>query len=69
MIACLLVALAIWFFGYGLWEHDWRILLASSALAIIWPLISSEVVRIAGERRQRELLDYLWNDDDLSGSA
>jgi hypothetical protein len=56
-------------FGYGLWEHDWKILVAAALLAIIWPLISEEVLQVGKKRRHRELLDYLWDDDDLSGSA
>lgn len=67
-MARLVQAIAIWFFGYGLWEHDWRILVASGILAFIWPLIGDDVTR--NERRQRELLDRLWDDDDdLSESA
>jgi hypothetical protein len=68
-MGCLLAGVALWMFGYGLWEHDWRILLASAAIALIWPLISDGVGGVAGKRRHRQLLDYLWDDDDLSGSA
>ena len=68
-MGCLISSVAIWFFGYGLWEHDWRILFASTLLAVVWPMIRDEAASAREERRQRELLDRLWDDDDLSGSA
>lgn len=64
-----LIGASLWFLGYGLWQHDWRIIVASAALGLVWPLISDEVMYVAKERRHRELLDYLWDDDDLSESA
>lgn len=63
-MGCLVSAVAIWFFGFGLWTHDWRILFASALLACIWPLIKDEVFLVAERRHHEELLDYLWDDDD-----
>ena len=66
-MSAILLSLSVWFFGYGLWEHDWKILVASALVAVIWPLIADGVV---DERSHRELLDKLWDDDDdLSRSA
>lgn len=68
-MGCLIAAAAIWFLGFGLWQHDWRIIVASAVLAVTWPLIADEVT-FGEERRRRELLDQLWDDDDdLSESA
>jgi hypothetical protein len=69
MMGCFLVGSAIWFLGYGLWQHDWRIILVSVLLAVIWPLIQDQVVSVAEERRHQQVLDRLWDDDDLSDSA
>ena len=66
-MGCLLQAFAVWMFGYGLWEHDWRILFASALVALIWPLIHDEVMHAderKAERQHHELLDRLWDDDD-----
>ena len=50
---------------YGLWMHDWRTIAAGILVGILWPMIALEV----DERHERRLLDHLWDDDDLSGSA
>jgi len=46
------------FLAYGLWAHDWSIIIAAITLAIVWPLVAADV------KRHR-----LWADDDLSESA
>jgi len=42
--------------AYGLWVHDWQTILASLAVAVIWPLIRDDVGS-AGE------LERAWGDD------
>ncbi len=61
----LLFILAILLLCYGLWAHDWTTIIASVAVAVIWPIIENDV----RFRQQRTLLDKLWDDDDLSDSA
>ncbi len=61
----LLFVLAILLLCYGLWAHDWTTIIASIAVAVIWPIIENDV----RFRQQRTLLDKLWDDDDLSDSA
>jgi hypothetical protein len=67
MMTGFVCGVAVWFFGFGLWEHDWRILLCSALVAFCWPLLEADVY---SDRRHRQLLDRLWDDDDdLSSSA
>ncbi len=61
----LIFVFAIVLLAYGLWAHDWTTILASIAVAVIWPIIENDV----RFRQQRTLLDKLWDDDDLSDSA
>ncbi len=61
----LIFILAIILLCYGLWAHDWTTIIASVAVAVIWPIIENDV----RFRQQRTLLDKLWDDDDLSDSA
>ncbi len=61
----LLFILAILLLCSGLWAHDWTTIIASVAVAVIWPIIENDV----RFRQQRTLLDKLWDDDDLSDSA
>jgi len=58
----LLYSLAFYAVIVGLWDHDWRLILAGAAVAVIWPLISADL------EHEREL-DRLWDDDDLADSA
>ncbi len=51
--------------AYGLWAHDWTLIVASFGLLLVWPIIA-EGVEDSSRRRE---LDRLWDDDDLSGSA
>jgi hypothetical protein len=53
------------FLAYGLWAHDWSIIVSALTLAVVWPLVAADVKR----HTERELLDRLWADDDLSESA
>lgn len=58
------------FISIGLWNHDWTVIVAALVLGLIWPLIADEVYEVREERRKRELLDRLWDDDgDLPRSA
>ncbi len=38
-----LYGLAVWAVLAGLWDHSWRLILAGVAVAVIWPLIGSDV--------------------------
>lgn len=60
---------SVLFFVYGLWTHDWKVLVASVVLAVIGPLVAHEASDARRARRHRRHLDRLWSDDDLSGSA
>jgi hypothetical protein len=62
------VIFSVSFLAYGLWAHDWTTIIASAAMAAVWPFIASGVL-MERERAERELLDRLWDDDDLSESA
>jgi hypothetical protein len=62
MSASVLIGLALWLLGAGLWLHDWRLILAGAVTAVVWPLIAPDV------SHEREL-DELWNEDDLSDSC
>ncbi len=42
-----LYGLALWAIIIGLWDHSWQLILAGFTVAIIWPLISSEVEDVA----------------------
>ena len=55
-----LTLLALIMLAYGLWTHDWRLILAAGSVAAIWPLISADPDAIEHE----ELLDRLWDDDE-----
>lgn len=64
----LLAGAGLWVFLAGVWEHDWRLILAGLAVSAIWPLIDAHVESAAHER----VLDELWDDgddDDLARSA
>lgn len=68
VMAASTTVLGVWFLGFGLWEHDWRILAGAVILMVVGPLVAEDA-RITREgRRQRERLDRLW-DDDPSDSA
>ncbi len=38
-----LYGLAVWAILVGLWDHSWRLILAGILVAVIWPLIGSDV--------------------------
>ncbi len=38
-----LTGIVIWAVILGLWEHDWRLILAGVATAVVWPLVQGEV--------------------------
>jgi hypothetical protein len=56
----LLTVTALLLLADGLWNHDWRLILASLAVAAIWPLISADVYEDA---EHEQLLDRLWDDE------
>ena len=62
------VLFAVSFLACGLWNHDWTTIIASLVMVLVWPLIAPEIL-MEKERTERELLDRLWDDDDLSESA
>jgi hypothetical protein len=39
----------------GLWQHDWRLILAGVSVATVWPLISADIYD--------DELDELWRDE------
>jgi hypothetical protein len=47
--------------GYGLWTHDWRVIVAAVAILCVWPLIHESVFE---ERNRERELDRLWDDAD-----
>jgi hypothetical protein len=49
-----LTILAIAMLADGLWSHDWRLILASAAVAAIWPLIEPDVTESAPQLRDSE---------------
>jgi hypothetical protein len=51
--------------AYGLWGHDWTTIIAAMVVIVIMPMVDLDV----NARSRRQLLDRLWDDDDLSGSA
>jgi hypothetical protein len=61
--AAILIGLALWLLGAGLWLHDWRLILAGAVTAVVWPLIAPDVSR---EAELNELHDC---DTDLADSA
>ncbi len=38
-----LAGMIVWAVILGLWEHDWRLILAGVATAVVWPLVQGEV--------------------------
>jgi hypothetical protein len=56
----LLTVTALLLLAQGLWNHNWRTILASLAVAVIWPLISAEIYEDA---EHEQLLDRLWDDE------
>ena len=38
-----LYGLSAWAILAGLWDHSWRLILAGVAVAVLWPLIGSDV--------------------------
>ena len=64
----MLIIVCIFAIASGLWNHDWTAIGAGVLLAVVWPAISEEVMGVR-ECEHRELLDRLWDDDDLSDSA
>ncbi len=58
-------------FCLGLWTHDWRTIFAGVVVAAAGPLVALEADYRHDQsvnRRERRVLDRLWDDDDLSGS-
>lgn len=53
----------------GLWDHDWKLILAGAVTAVAWPIIAADVREVNRRREHKRLLDHLWDDDDLSRSA
>lgn len=63
------VGAGVFFLVCGLWNHDWRVILASFILMAIGPLLAFESRDERARRRHRARLDRLWDDDDLKDSA
>ncbi len=59
----LLFILALVTLAYGLWAHDWTTIVASFAVAVMWPLLEKDV------RDREQMMVGLWDDDDLKDSA
>lgn len=53
-----LSGLALWIALWGVWNHDWRMILAGAATAAIWPLVWADY------DRDTEVLDCLWDDEE-----
>ncbi len=54
----ILLLLALVTLAYGLWTHDWTTIIASFAVAVMWPLLEKDV------HDREQMLDRLWDDDD-----
>ena len=48
-----LYVLAASMFVVGIWQHDWRLILASAAVCAIWPLVNLDVSGCLGCSRHR----------------
>ncbi len=59
MTRAALMLLAAFMLGYGLWTHDWRVIVAAATIMCVWPLIHHDVYE---ERRHQRNLDELWDD-------
>lgn len=63
------IVAGLFFLANGLWEHDWRVIVAAVILVLIGPLVAAEARAEKARRRQRDHFNRLWRDDDLSDSA
>ncbi len=43
ILVWILCGLTMWAIIIGLWDHSWRLILAGILVAVIWPLIGSDV--------------------------
>ncbi len=57
--------LALITLAYGLWAHDWSLIVTSVVLIVVWPMLVEDLQKHKRER----MIDRLWDDDDLSESA
>lgn len=64
-----LYGLAAVMFLVGVWQHDWRMILASGAVAAIWPLISLDVSGCLGCSRHRVVLGCPVHDEERRKAA
>ena len=51
LVRWLLYGLATYFLFAAVWDHDWRLILASVAVWVIYPLISYEIEDVPEPRR------------------
>lgn len=59
----LLMGTGCWVALAGVWDHDWRMIVAGVALLVAWPLLAEHVEEAAHER------ELLRDVDDLAESA
>ena len=64
LFAAFCTVIGIWFLGFGLWMHDWRVILAAVILMFLGPMVGTEARNEREERRVRERLDALWGLDE-----
>ncbi len=65
----LLMGTGVWALIFGLWMHDWKLIVAAAGMIVIWPWLKEDIDTDSHSRRRERELDRLWDDDDLSGSA
>lgn len=46
----------------GIWQHDWRTILAGAAVAAIWPLIRDDVTHVCTCAKGRRCLNCVERD-------